>query len=91
MGEFAHRLNPEIQPAVMDTPDLMSRRPRPTPLLLFHRRQPDVRLSATDMRSDEHQLMPRPRITQRPSQPSVPCAAPCNPAFKVRTNYETRT
>jgi hypothetical protein len=90
MGEFTHRLNPEIQPAVMDTPDLMSRRSRPTPLLLFHPRQPDLRLRVADMRSDAHQLMRRTRIAQRPSQPAVPCVALFNPAFKVRTNYGIR-
>lgn len=37
MDEFAQRLNPEIQPAVMDTPDLMSRDRDPPRFFYFIR------------------------------------------------------
>jgi len=80
-------MNPEIQPAVTHTSDVMSRRPRPTPFLLFHLRLPAFRLRAASLGPDAHRLPPRIRITQLPSPLAVPSVALCHPAFKVRTNY----
>lgn len=90
-GRVHPRSNPEIQPVSITTQNLTSRRPRPTPFLLFHLRQSDFRFHVQDVRSGMHQPMLRIRIAQRPSRFAAPSVVLCHPSLKVRTNYETRS
>ncbi|WJN79493.1 hypothetical protein OH687_36965 [Burkholderia anthina] len=87
VDELFPRLNPEIQSAVVTSPIFLPRRPRPTPLLLFHLRKPEFHCRAASTCLDRHQSMRSPpgRATS-----VTACAALLHPSFKVRTNYETR-